>query len=335
MRPVHAIRQSIFRNGFSLVELLIVLTIIGILVAALMPAIQSSREAARRTQCLNNLRQFGLAGTYHLNASGFFPSSGWGYRWAGDPDRGYGSRQPGGWVYSILAYVEEKELWSAGAGISFITDPTDKTKALANQVNRPIPILYCPSRRDALIYPYTPSRPPINLNLADLATGVLKTDYAINCGDTGVNQYPGPDTMQEVDSGEYQWPANGYTGISFQASQVTAPQVTDGLSHTYFAGEKYLTVKNYGNGVDLGDNDAATQGFDNDMCRLAGPDFPPMCDTFDEQNLEAFGSAHAEGFNMVFCDGSVHMIDYSIDPVVHGHLANRADGQTTNSNSVH
>ena len=177
-------------------------------------------------------------------------------------------------------------------------------------------------------------RAPLNLNILDLQKGVLKTDYAINVGDTGPVQYPGPTTMQSVDDGSYKWPKAVFTGVSFQRSQITPPLITDGLSHTYLLGEKYLNPKDYTNGVDLGDNESATQGFDNDMCRIAGLSEMPMPDTLGDAHTDSFGSRHLDGFNMVFCDGSVHMIDYAIDPAVHSHLANRADGQSIDSNSI-
>jgi prepilin-type N-terminal cleavage/methylation domain-containing protein/prepilin-type processing-associated H-X9-DG protein len=324
-----------WRRGFTIVETLIVITIIGILIAVLMPAIQASRAAAQRTQCRNNLRQLGLAATNHLDASGFFPSGGWGYLWAGDPDRGFGKNQPGGWIFSVLPYAEENAVWSAGKGINFTTNPAAKMSALAAQVNVPIAIFFCPTRRSPEIYPFTSNRQYANLNIADLAAGVIKTDYAINSGDTGDNKDSGPDTMQEADNGTYQWLPGPYTGVGYQRSEVTSPQVTDGLSHTYLIGEKYINPSNYTNGLDLGDNDAATEGFDNDMCRIGGIDNQPMPDTAGTVDTDIFGSAHPEGFNMVFCDGSVHMIDYSIDPKVHGEMANRADGQSVSSPSIH
>lgn len=93
-------------RGFTLIELLAVIAIVGVLVALLLPAMQSARESARRVHCRNNIRQLALGCQQHLTQQGFFPSGGWGWCWTGDPDRGFGKSQPGGWAFSVLPFVE-------------------------------------------------------------------------------------------------------------------------------------------------------------------------------------------------------------------------------------
>ena len=80
---------SSVRSGFTLVELLVVIAVMGILIALLLPAVQSARESARMIQCKNHLKQIGLAWLHHHDAQGFFPTGGWGSNWTGDSDRGF------------------------------------------------------------------------------------------------------------------------------------------------------------------------------------------------------------------------------------------------------
>ncbi|HOM19265.1 MAG TPA: DUF1559 domain-containing protein, partial [Thermoguttaceae bacterium] len=100
-------------RAFTLVELLVVITIIGILISLLLPAVQSAREAARRTQCINNLKQIGLAILNHEQARREFPTGGdipWpniaNYLTNGQPNGP--AKQGLGWAYQILPYLEQQ-----------------------------------------------------------------------------------------------------------------------------------------------------------------------------------------------------------------------------------
>jgi prepilin-type N-terminal cleavage/methylation domain-containing protein len=135
------------RRGLTLVELLVVMTIIGILIALILPAVQAAREAARSTQCKNNLRQIGLAAQSHLQAYKFSPTGGWGYHWVGDPDRGFGQTQPGGWAYNILPFIDEKAIRAIGKGSSGAA----KQEALKALIATPAPFFSCPSRRGGIV----------------------------------------------------------------------------------------------------------------------------------------------------------------------------------------
>ena len=133
------------RHGFTLVELLVVIAIIGILVALLLPAVQSARESARRTQCQNHLKQVGLAWQNHHDTLRHFPTGGWGFNWVGHPDRGFSRIQPGGWIYNLLPYADQKPLHDLGKNGSGL----GLTAANAQRIQTPLSFAICPSRRRA------------------------------------------------------------------------------------------------------------------------------------------------------------------------------------------
>ena len=166
------------RRGFTLVELLVVIAIIGILVALLLPAVQSAREAARRTECKNKLKQIGVAALLHVDSAKYFPSGGWAKEWTGDPNRGFGKKQPGSWQYNILPFMEEQATHDIGRGLS----GTQLKTALARMIATPQPAFGCPSRRQAIAYPHNWVS-TFNCNLS-LAPEVAKSDYAANTGDS-------------------------------------------------------------------------------------------------------------------------------------------------------
>ncbi|MEZ6072899.1 MAG: DUF1559 domain-containing protein [Pirellulales bacterium] len=315
------------RQAFTLVELLVVIAIIGILIALLLPAVQAAREAARRSECKNHLKQIGLAFLLHDDTHGHMPSRGWGWAWVGDPDRGFGERQPAGWVYNILPYIEQQALHDLGAGQSVAAK-----RALAGQVAMtPIATMNCPSRRSAIPYVAFYSGGTFHAYNADAVPVHARSDYAVNAGTT-VHTLSGPTSLEQGDT-TFDWksaniPYEQRNGLAYLRSQVRHGQITDGLSNTYCVGEKYLIPDHYTNGMNGADNTSMYQGYDWDVNRWgnATPDRLPQQDRPGADNWTIFGSPHAGGFNMVFCDGSVHQIPYSIDGEIHRRLTSRNDG---------
>jgi len=304
------------RVGFTLIELLVVITIIGILMGLLVPAIQRIREAGRRTQCKNNLRQLGIAAQNHVGKNGYYPSSGWGRGWIGDPNRGTGARQPGGWLYDLLPFLGLQAAYDG---------PKTQQTAYA------VPTFICPSRRKVLQYPGSEAI----LN-GGSSSKTAKTDYAANSGTfpseeglsapaSCLNSYPDC-TWKGDRKATQEWLKNNYNGVSGLLSQTV--RIGDGTSRTIFAGEKYLNPKHYRNGKGISDNGTAYQGYDSDVNRWCSPDFVPMMDTpaIDQERSVRFGSAHPIGFHVVACDSSVHLVNYSISAYVYQHLGDREDG---------
>ncbi len=309
------------------------ITIIGILIALLLPAVQAAREAARRLQCANNLKQLGLACLAHHEAHGFFPSGGWGHRWIGDADRGFGRSQPGGWMYSVLPYIEQESLHQLGAG----GDAAEKKVAAIKLATTVLSIACCPSRRAARLYPHNPNKHwPYNPGIGGLKIGaadlplIAKSCYAVNGGDTWPGHHDGP--LDVADAETHTWPeellANA-NGIDIWRSKTTAAHIRDGTSNTYLLGERSIRPDDYTTWN--GGPQSMYIGSDPDVTRWAGPGIPFHHDRNDldddDKSYLSFGGPHAAGCQFVFCDGSVRMISYSIAPEINGYLANRHDGQ--------
>lgn len=306
------------RRGFTLVELLVVIAIIGVLIALLLPAVQAAREAARRSSCLGHLSQHALALQNHHDTHGHFPTGGWGFWWTGEPDRGYGPEQPGGWLYNLLPYLEEGAIRDLGKGEL----GADKLAATAEAAGAAIGVATCPSRRAVALYPYTGSFQPKN---SDPLTAVMKSCYAASAGDT-LTGGGGPESYADVES--YDWTeALSATGLIYARSEIRIPQVTDGVSKTYAIGEKRCVLEGY----DWGDDQHGLAGHGTDVARFVARDrtdpdtyFPPEPDGVESRS-RSFGSAHPGGCQFAMADGSCRLISYDIDPEVHRANGHRAD----------
>jgi len=193
----------------------VIITVIGVTLMLLLPVIQHTRETARRMQCYNNLKELALACGEHQDTLHHFPTGGWpgpDY-WAGDPDLGYEKRQPGGWTYNILPFLDNKALHDGGTRQT----SAQKKAIFSARAQTPLEVYYCPSRRLPMVYPIPQSIRwnPYNMNPVSFAA---RTDYAAN----GILE-------------------NGM-GIIYANSLTTIKDIRDGLSHTYLLGETDLAA---------------------------------------------------------------------------------------------
>jgi prepilin-type processing-associated H-X9-DG protein len=341
----------------------VVIAIIGILIALLLPAVQAARESARLAQCKNNLRQIALAMLHYETANQAFPAGGWSSAWVGDPNVDTGPRQPGGWIYQSLPYLEQHAIANIGAGLS----GPDLIDALTKQGEAAIPLFNCPTRRPPQLYP---SVELTTWNFQSLEFAA-KTDYAANAGsDAGTTRGPRPIpkfpfVISDCEGGfpncdwlnSQTWIDLLWTGIVGDHVGARITQITDGTSTTMLVGEKWLYELYYDIGsVDdpfdnetnriakdnPGDNGVIYAGYDYDNVRVTGyvnrnPKYPPMRDSqYDLANpqtdkkgahyQERFGGPHPAGVNVARCDGSVDTENFDVDPIAWATLGTRNDG---------
>jgi prepilin-type N-terminal cleavage/methylation domain-containing protein/prepilin-type processing-associated H-X9-DG protein len=323
------------RPAFTLVELLVVIAIIGILIALLLPAVQSAREMSRLAHCQNGLKQIGLGLISFHDQRETFPYGGWGHEWTGMPSRGFGVRQPGGWIYVLLPFIEQHQLHSLGMS----GDLAEATRRLET----PLSLFTCPSRRACApwptsdLYPYSKTPKPVGA-----PTQVGRSDVAINSGATLPKGFAGPPTLEHGDAPTTSWPdmvgppsnpAKQFSGISHVHIATSLRRITDGASCTYLAGEKYLEPQHYETGESMGDKVSLYAGYCVDNHRFTEETLPPAADgalpISDFRANFRFGSAHPSGVNMVFGDGSTHLINFDVDPLTHYQLGHAFDGEPT------
>jgi prepilin-type N-terminal cleavage/methylation domain-containing protein len=318
-------------KGFTLVELLVVIAVIGILIGMLLPAVQQVREAARRTDCMNKLRQIGLATLSFESAHGAFPP---GRLFpAKDASAPYDvGRDEPSWFVRILPFLDQGvfyDKWDLNRSYSGHS-PTTKSQALSSFI--------CPSRRsidDANTpdgYEDIEFRAPCGCGgiFSIFVVGGATGDYAGNHGDLS----PGSNGAAT----DYYWGGNG-TGVIISSrakletggskkwiDEITMASIVDGSSNTYLAGELHTTEANKNtipfNGPIYNGEDLAA------FTRVGGPGVPIASSAeFESSAVLGFGSWHPGTCNFVRADGSTAAVKNTLDTVTLGQYCNRKDLQ--------
>lgn len=293
------------RDAFTLIELLVVIAIIAILIAMLLPAVQSVREAAARIQCSNHLKQIGLAFHNHEATYRVFPTGGQGTtipRTKIDGRPANYEKQNWAWGYQILPYLEQQALY----------DEDDDDLVAAT----PIPTYFCPSRRGPIALSggrWQSARKPR-----------AQTDYAGNAG-----------TSEEGGNRRGAFLGLGKDGVVVRRDQspIRESMIRDGLSNTLLVGEKRMNTQFVRTECQPNDNDGYVGGFQDDVVRFGAvipePDFvgPHYTVSTLYPGNHQFGSSHPGVTVFVLGDASVHNVSYTVDLEVFRRASSRNDGE--------
>jgi prepilin-type N-terminal cleavage/methylation domain-containing protein/prepilin-type processing-associated H-X9-DG protein len=318
-------------RGFTLVELLVVITIIGILIALLLPAVQAAREAARRASCVNNLTQIGIALQNYESSHGVLPPG------TIDKQGPIHNKPEGyhmGWLVQLLPYIEEN---STFGHIDFSVGVYDKKNAPVRAIG--ISMFICPS-----------------CGLQRFGTAEsqrMSGPGGMGMGGPGMGG-PGMGGPMGGSSQEETCVASNYaachndveapidaknTGVMFLNSHISQKDVTDGTTHTIYVSEKLpnendlgwmsgtrATLRNTGSPINKDANRAWNASWG-----MGGPASEKPAETPSDLVVGGFESSHSGTCNTLFGDGRVASLSAMTDPKVLQQLGNRSDGQLLKS----
>ncbi len=307
------------RRGFTLVELLVVIAIIGILVGLLLPAVQAAREAARRMQCSNNMKQIGLALHNYSSAYSSMPAG-----CNGIPNAAGTNFNGHGWTWhaSILPYLEQTTLYDAiqGAdGMGNELGDQNSGKPLVVKATT-LSLFWCPSQPDVRSGSQKNGYQPANYN-GNMGTRIGNGNDDCIC--TGIANLADMQTKP--------WGCMNGNGIFFVRSRVRFSDVIDGLSNTIFVSE----VPDSGGDV-VGQFSA---GCDRRVMFSGGADSNPPTemsefligaegnDPINGGAEEASGSFHVGGAHFLMGDGSVQFLSENMDMATYQAISTRAEGE--------
>jgi prepilin-type N-terminal cleavage/methylation domain-containing protein len=317
MSTMIRISQNRRHKAFTLIELLVVITIIGTLIALLLPAIQAVREASRKTQCANNIRQIGLSIHNFESSRRHFPA---GYQATMPYADGASDTSPGwGWSAAILPLLEESSVFKR---IDFSLPIPDPANAAAARV--PVPLYHCPSD----LAPEAAFSVPDDLG--NIVVTAAPSSYAACVG--------GDESDTTAQSG---------LGIFFRNSQTRVAEIKDGTSKTILIGERAWVIAN---GVWAGAvrNGVCRRGAENPTPGAGAASSPAAtlvlahshlnnATSDTDGGLDDFSSRHFDGSNFVFADGSVHFLrsvpadlgegEYSPDSLIFQAIGTKSGGE--------
>ncbi len=308
--PIYS--TSAARRGFTLVELLVVIAIIGVLVALLLPAVQSAREAARRMQCANNLKQIGIGVHNHHDVTGYLPPTHTGGT--------SGNHKYGTWTIHLLPFIEQQTLYQQ-FDLSVQFDVAPNPAAAASDAACSLKVYQCPSRR----------------------SGVQRSDAAPQVGGTG--DY----AVASVASANFQHQHQS-SGVLFGAmigservgtvwtARSRFADISDGLSNTVLIGEKHVFKSHLNKGAGSATQSADGNHFLSDQtawyeCHTVRNAAHPFGiskgpnDNSASEPWKMFGSWHPSTCQFLLGDGSVRGIRNTIDVTTLTRLGDRRDGE--------
>lgn len=335
-------RDESSRAGFTLVELLVVIAIIGILVALLLPAVQAAREAARRTQCQNNLKQFGLGFQNYLSTNKKFAPG-----WSEDNVFPRADRGPNfTWGALILPYLEETSIYdqfdlkqkSTAGTVGGATENIDL-------IGLDLPLFRCPSHEDpgpqsiAGNGGFTPPIPQIGIsNYVGSGTTCLVCyfGHVPDLADGGGAFVSA--TCRELPTTIPLKKMTKQNGVLFRNSETSMQQISDGSSHTFLVGERIFgEIRDSGSGQSFFSASYwATLPAPSSYQQACYAGLP-IAATRYENALKApfinghpfgFSSKHSGGVQVVYCDGSVRFVNEDTDELTLEYQVRIADGNT-------
>lgn len=288
------------RKAFTLVELLVVIAIIGILIALLLPAVQAAREAARRSQCTNNLKQITLGLLNYHQTHGRFPPPGF-------------SSNQASWLVVLLPFIEQKPLFDQFNFNQGTYTAPDKIRVAANAV----PIYFCPSSTEE-----TDRRSGYSAEVwpAGSSTRVYAAHYFGVLGPNGTNTYLPTPAPYKCSGLTEQFGGYCSQGAMFYPNGVDIASVRDGSSNTLFVGEIAWPDMPYYR--------AYTRGYFSDnrgvlILYAKNVQYPINSRNTTTWNNTSFGSLHPGGAHFSLVDGSVRFVAQYIDQNVYLAIASR------------